>query len=129
MSNLQAPSLHVVSRGPDMHMTEIIFPVRIKLERSSPGDLGVSYEFSKLFDASDFFERIPVSSLELAKKGLVFYFTDVFKLLDLKVDNLVVINHVEVEFRIRTNKFKIEPNFRLPDIVERGMQTFPELKY
>lgn len=129
MSELQAPSLHIVNKGPDVHTTEIIFPVRIRLEHSAPGDLGVSYEFSKLFDASDFFERIPVSSIELAKKGLVFYFTDVFKLLDLKVDSLVVINHVEVEFRIRTNKFKIEPNFRLPDIVERGMQTFPELKY
>lgn len=129
MTNLQQPSLQVVQLGNDVYTTELVFPVRITLERGKPGDLGVTYKFSKLFDASEFFERIPVSSLELAKKGLVFYFTDVFKLLDLKVDNLVVINHMEVEFRIRTNKFKIEPNFRLPDIVERGMQTFPELKY
>ena len=52
MSNLQQPSLQVVQRGGGAYTTELVFPVRITLERGKPGDLGVTYEFSKLFDAS-----------------------------------------------------------------------------
>lgn len=123
MSNLQQPSLRVVQRGKDFHTTELVFPVRITLERGKPGDLGVTYEFSKLFDASEFFESISVSSLALARDGLVFFFVDAFKSLGLKVEHINVINHEQVDFMIRTDSFKLQPNFKLPDIVKHAKQT------
>ena len=123
MSNLQQPSLQIVQRGKDVYTTELVFPVRITLERGKPGDLGVTYEFSKLFDASEFFESIPVYSLALAKDGLVFFFMDTFKSLGLKVEHINVINHEQVDFMIRTDSFKLQPNFKLPDIVKHAKQT------
>lgn len=123
MTNLQQPNLHVVQRAGGVNTTELIYPVRITLERGKPGDLGVTYEFSKLFDASEFFEAIPVSSLALARDGLVFYFVDAFKSLGLKVEHINVINHEQVDFMIRTDSFKLQPNFKLPDIVKHAKQT------
>ena len=123
MIELEEPFLMLAAGSGKGITAELVFPVRITLERGKPGDLGVTYEFSKLFDASEFFESIPVSSLALARDGLVFFFMDAFKSLGLKVEHINVINHEQVYFMIRTDSFKLQPNFKLPDIVKHANQT------
>lgn len=83
----------------------------------------MSYEFAEGFDVEDFFNRIPVSSSELARVGLHHYFVDAFKLLGIKIENCAIIEPDKVQFLLSTDKFKIEPRFLSSDILKSNKQT------
>ena len=109
MIELEEPFLRLAAGGGNGITAEIVFSARITLERNKPEELSVSYEFAEGFDVEDFFNRIPVSSSELARVGLHHYFVDAFKLLGIKIENCAIIEPDKVQFLLSTDKFKIEP--------------------
>lgn len=123
MIELEEPFLRLAAGSGKGITAEIVFSVRITLERNKSEELSVSYEFAEGFDVEDFFDRIPVSSSELARVGLYRYFIDAFKLLGIKIENSVIIEPDKIQFLLSTDKFKIEPRFLSSDILKSNKQT------
>lgn len=123
MIELEKPFLRLAAGSGKGITAEIVFSVRITLERNKSEELSVSYEFAEGFDVEDFFDRIPVSSSELARVGLYRYFIDAFKLLGIKIENSVIIEPDKIQFLLSTDKFKIEPRFLSSDILKSNKQT------
>ena len=123
MIELEEPFLRLAAGSGKGITAEIVFSVRITLERNKSEELSVSYEFAEGFDVEDFFDRIPVSSSELARVGLYCYFIDAFKLLGIKIENSVIIEPDKIQFLLSTDKFKIEPRFLSSDILKSNKQT------
>ena len=123
MIELEEPFLRLAAGSGKGITAEIVFSVRITLERNKPEELSVSYEFAEGFDVEDLFNRIPVSSSELARVGLYRYFIDAFKLLGIKIENSVIIEPDKIQFLLSTDKFKIEPRFLSSDILKSNKQT------
>ena len=123
MIELEEPFLRLAAGSGKGITAEIVFSVRITLERNKSEELSVSYEFAEGFDVEDLFNRIPVSSSELARVGLYRYFIDAFKLLGIKIENSVIIEPDKIQFLLSTDKFKIEPRFLSSDILKSNKQT------
>lgn len=123
MIELEKPFLRLAAGSGKGITAEIVFSVRITLERNKSEELSVSYEFAEGFDVEDFFDRIPVSSSELARVCLYRYFIDAFKLLGIKIENSVIIEPDKIQFLLSTDKFKIEPRFLSSDIFKSNKQT------
>jgi hypothetical protein len=118
MIELEEPFLRLAAGSGKGITADIVFSVRITLENNKPEELSVSYEFAEGFDVEDFFNRIPVSSLGIARVGLHRYFVDVFKLLGVKVENSVIIESNKIQFLLSTDNFKVEPRFLSSDILK-----------
>lgn len=123
MIELEEPFLRLAAGSGKGITAEIVFSVRITLERNKPEELSVSYEFAEGFDVEDFFDRIPVSSSELARIGLHRYFVDTFMLLGIRIENSLIIEPGKVQFLLSTDKFKIEPRFLSSDILKSTKRT------
>lgn len=123
MIELEEPFLRLAAGSGKGITAEIVFSVRITLERNNPEELSVSYDFSEGFDVEDFFNCIPVSSSELARVGLYRYFVDAFKLLGTKIENSMIVEPDKVQFSLSTDKFKIEPRFLSSDILKSTKRT------
>ncbi len=123
MIELEEPYLRLAAGSGKGITAEIVFSVRITLEHNKPEELSVSYEFAEGFEVEDFFNRIPVSSSELARVGLYHYFVDAFRLLGIRIENSAIIEPDKVQFLLSTDKFKIEPRFLSSDILKSNKQT------
>lgn len=123
MIELEEPFLRLAAGSGKGITAEIVFSVQITLERNKPEELSVSYEFAAGFEVEDFFDRIPVSSSELARVGLYRYFVDAFKLLGIRIENSVIVEPDKIQFLLSTDKFKIEPRFLSSDILKSTKRT------
>lgn len=123
MIELEEPFLRLAAGSGKGITAEIVFSVRITLERNKTEELSVSYEFAEGFEVEDFFSRIPVSSSELARVGLHHYFVDAFRLLGIRIENCAIIEPDKVQFSLSTDKFKVEPRFLSSDLLKSNKQT------